>query len=73
MKKNFIVLGLVFAFVGAIFFVAFDTSAENTTIAERFNVPNKKDEGASGVYNFDKAHTFIGFRVRHIGSLAVTA
>ena len=71
MKKNFIVLGLVFAFVGAIFFVAFDTSAENTTIAERFNVPNKKDEGASGVYNFDKAHTFIGFRVRHMGLIEV--
>lgn len=71
MKRNFIVLGLVFAFAGAIVSVAFNTSAENTTIAERFNVPNKKDEGASGAYNFDKAHASIGFRVKHMGLVDV--
>ncbi|CAN5307256.1 hypothetical protein BH10ACI1_BH10ACI1_01950 [soil metagenome] len=71
MKKIFAVLGLVFAFSGAIFFAAFYTSAANTTIAERFNVPNKKDEGASGTYTFDKAHTFIGFRVKHMGLIEV--
>lgn len=71
MKRNFIILGLVFAFAGAIVSVAFNTSAENTTIAERFNVPNKKDVGASGAYNFDKAHTSIGFRVKHMGLVDV--
>lgn len=71
MKKIFIFLGLVFAFLGAIFFAAFDTSAENSTIAERFNVPNKKDEGVSGAYSFDKAHSFIGFQVKHMGLIYV--
>jgi polyisoprenoid-binding protein YceI len=71
MKKGFIISGLVFAIFGAIFFIGFDISAENPTIAERFNVPNKKDEGASGAYSFDKAHSSIGFRVKHMGLVDV--
>ncbi len=71
MKKNFIVLGIIFALVGFGFIAGFDTSAENTSVSERFNVPNKKDEGASGAYSFDKAHSSIGFRVKHMGLVDV--
>lgn len=71
MKKTFIFLGLFFAVFGVIFSVGFRTSAENSTVAERFNVPNKKDEGITGAYNFDKAHTSIGFRVKHLGLVDV--
>lgn len=52
-------------------FANFSTIASNTTIAERFSNNDSKDEGASGVYNFDKAHTFIGFRVKHMGLIEV--
>ncbi len=67
MKKVFIISGIIFALFGAIFFIGFNTLAENTSVVERFNVPNKKDEGMTGAYSFDKAHSAIGFRVRHMG------
>jgi len=71
MKRIFTISGILFAVFGAIFFASFNTSAENTTIAERFNIPNKKEEGVTGKYNFDKAHSAIGFRVKHLGLVDV--
>jgi len=47
------------------------TEAHNTTIEERFAFSNKKDDGAAGAYNFDKAHSSIGFRVKHMGLVDV--
>lgn len=67
MKKIFIISGMVFALLGTILTIGFNTSAENTSIVERFNVPNKKEEGMTGAYSFDKAHSAIGFRVNHMG------
>lgn len=44
--------------------------AENMTFADRF-ATDKKQTGESGVYSFDKAHSFIGFKVRHMGLIEV--
>lgn len=44
--------------------------AENQSFAERFAADGKQN-GESGVYNFDKAHSFIGFKVKHMGLVEV--
>jgi polyisoprenoid-binding protein YceI len=44
------------------------TQAVNQTFAERFT---QDKVGESGVYNFDKAHSFIGFKVKHLGLIEV--
>lgn len=50
----------------------FGTSAENNSIAERFSVGEKiSAEDATGTYNLDKAHSSIGFRVKHMGLVDV--
>jgi polyisoprenoid-binding protein YceI len=68
MKKLFFLFSLML--VGLFVVVNFTTAeAGKTTVAERF--AGAKDEGGSGVYNFDKAHTFIGFRVKHMGLIEV--
>lgn len=69
MKKISFLLGLVLT--GLLVFANFPTGASNTTFSEEFSTSIVKDEGASGVYNFDKAHTFIGFRVKHMGLIEV--
>ncbi len=47
-------------------------TAENRSFGERFSVNGGAAEtGESGVYNFDKAHSFIGFKVRHMGLIEV--
>ncbi len=71
MRKIFTAATLFCAFAGAAFLFVFSTTAENTTIAERFAVDAKTDEGASGAYTFDKAHSTIGFRVKHMGLVEV--
>jgi len=45
------------------------TQAVNRTFAERFAAVSAT--GESGTYNFDKAHSFIGFKVRHMGLIEV--
>jgi polyisoprenoid-binding protein YceI len=45
--------------------------AENPSFAERFASDDKKAVGETGVYNFDKAHSFIGFKVKHTGLIEV--
>src|SRR5437868_15460426 len=69
MKKLAFLLGLLL--VGAFVVSNFSTNARSTTIEERFAVENLLDEGASGAYGFDKAHSSIGFRVRHMGLVEV--
>lgn len=50
----------------------FATSAENNSIVERFSVGEKVSaDDATGTYNFDKAHSSIGFRVKHMGLVDV--
>ena len=64
-----------FSFLAAFAFIAFVvlsqsiTQAVNPTFAERFAV--SAETGASGVYDFDKAHSFIGFKVKHMGLIEV--
>lgn len=48
------------------------TKAVNTSFADRFAADKKVTKmGDSGVYNFDKAHSFIGFKIRHMGLIEV--
>lgn len=49
------------------------TNAVNRTFAERFRADDKKKQtpGETGAYNFDKAHSFIGFKVKHNGLIEV--
>jgi len=48
------------------------TTARNSSIAERFSaVAGGTQQGETGVYNFDRAHTFIGFKVKHNGLIEV--
>jgi polyisoprenoid-binding protein YceI len=59
----------VFVFAAAFVGWTAATQAENQTFAERF--ADHKDKGESGTYNFDKNHSFIGFKVRHMGLIEV--
>ncbi|MEO8573902.1 MAG: YceI family protein [Pyrinomonadaceae bacterium] len=69
MKK----ISYVIVFVLAAAFVYWGgglTQAENKTFTDRFS-SDKKQTGESGVYSFDKAHSFIGFKARHMGLIEV--
>lgn len=60
----------VFVFVFGIGLICWNASAsaEPGTFSERF-APGQK--GESGAYNFDKAHSFIGFKIKHMGLIEV--
>ena len=58
-------LAAVFIYGGAI------SSASSTMVAASSANFDSKQVGESGVYNFDKAHSFIGFKVRHMGLIEV--
>lgn len=62
---------LTFAMMSLFVLSNFSTDARNATIEERFSAANAFDEGASGAYSFDKAHSTIGFRVKHMGLVEV--
>lgn len=50
------------------------TQAVNNSFAERFasfDDKNKQTVDYSGTYSFDKAHSFIGFKVKHMGLIEV--
>ena len=69
MKKLAFLLGLVL--MSAFVFSSFSTNARNVSITEKFAAEDALDEGASGAYSFDKAHSSIGFRVKHMGLVDV--
>lgn len=69
MKKLAFLLGLVL--VGAFALANFSTEARIPTIQEKFAAEGALDEGALGAYEFDKAHSSIGFRVKHMGLVDV--
>lgn len=65
--------GVVIA-IAALFILSDSTAtAVNPTFAERFTIDDKKkpSAGETGVYNFDKPHSFIGFKVKHNGLIEV--
>lgn len=70
--KKFLFFGLIFAAFCAAALPFFNASAGVATFEERFaGSAIIKDTGASGAYNFDKAHTFIEFKARHMGLIEV--
>lgn len=48
----------------------FSVEAVNRSFAEKF-ASASQDTATSGTYNFDKAHSAIGFRVKHMGLVEV--
>ncbi len=68
MKKSLYLA--VFVIVAAAIYSGGIAQADNNTFADGFAADGKQ-VGESGVYNFDKAHSFIGFKVRHMGLIEV--
>ncbi len=69
MKKLFILS--IFALSGLFVLSNFTADANSTTFAERFSAAPIQTQGSSGAYNFDRAHSSIGFRVKHLGLVEV--
>ncbi|MFL6468919.1 MAG: YceI family protein [Pyrinomonadaceae bacterium] len=66
------IFGFCVAVIVAIFLWGTSINAVNQRFEERFVVNGKVDQtGESGTYNFDKAHSFIAFKVRHNGLIEV--
>ena len=65
---------LAFAFAALFVFSNAGTQAVNNSFAERFasfDDKNKQNVDYSGTYSFDKAHSFISFKVKHMGLIEV--
>jgi polyisoprenoid-binding protein YceI len=62
---------LAFALAGIFIYGGAISSASSTTFPESPSVFDSKQTGESGAYNFDKAHSFIGFKVKHMGLIEV--
>jgi polyisoprenoid-binding protein YceI len=76
MKNKLFLCPGIFAIVSAIAFFGFTTQATNLGFEENFYaraIPDTKlkPEETTGTYNFDKAHSFIGFRIKHMGLIEV--
>ena len=69
-SKIFLTVAVLTAFSAFLFFNA-NSNAENLNLVERFSISNLKTDEAAGTYNFDKAHSSIGFRVKHMGLVDV--
>jgi polyisoprenoid-binding protein YceI len=66
-------LALTAAFVFSAF-TMFSPVTDNKAFAAAFGGDNKKtadESGPTGAYNFDKAHSFIGFKIKHYGLIEV--
>ena len=72
MKSKLFISLIGFSLVCGIAFFGFQADATNLSFEQKFlALGGKKEEGASGAYNFDKAHSSIGFRVKHMGLVDV--
>jgi polyisoprenoid-binding protein YceI len=71
MKRVSFFIGILL--VGLFIVSNFGTTAENVSIAEKYAATADKlsAEEQTGTYNFDKAHSSIGFRVKHMGLVDV--
>ena len=58
------------AVISGLVYFGGSTEAGNQKFAERFS-GSVQTTGESGIYNFDKAHSFIGFKVKHTGLIEV--
>ncbi|MCD9186507.1 MAG: YceI family protein [Pyrinomonadaceae bacterium] len=74
MKKLILSLG-IFVFASAFVFFGSTTNATNLNFVESFYAnasdTKLKPEETTGTYSLDKAHSSIGFRVRHMGLVDV--
>ncbi len=68
LKKFSFLLGLA---IIALFGVSLTTDAGNLSVAEKFAGHKSVPQDASGSYAFDKAHSFINFKVKHMGLIEV--
>ena len=63
---------LAFALAAVFIYTGGVSSASTATFPEASTAfDSKQTTGESGVYNFDKAHSFIGFKVKHMGLIEV--
>ncbi|NOT47338.1 MAG: YceI family protein [Acidobacteria bacterium] len=69
MKRT--ILFLVFALAAGYLYLGTGVDAFELTLNERFAAQGALPAGESGTYNFDKAHSFIGFKVKHMGLVEV--
>lgn len=67
-----IMIGISFLVLSAVVFWGSVITAADRSFEDRF-LPNGRSSqtGESGTYNFDKAHTFISFKVKHNGLIYV--
>lgn len=73
MKLKFLLLFAVAVLTAssAFFLSGTNTNAENLNFIEKFSNSNLKTDEAAGTYNFDKAHSSIGFYIKHMGLVDV--
>lgn len=69
-SKVFLTVAVLTAFSAFLFFNA-NSNAENLNLIEKFSNSDLKTDEAGGTYNFDTAHSSIGFRVKHFGLVEV--
>lgn len=74
MKRTAFLLGI--ALFALFIFSNSGTEAVDRSFTERFAAADKDDKKKdttdyTGTYNFDKAHSFIGFKVKHMGLIEV--
>lgn len=65
MKKSIFVLTAIFA-LGLVSLPFWSTTARKVSIAEKF-AGTSVEKGKTGGYNFDNAHSAIGFKIVHMG------
>jgi polyisoprenoid-binding protein YceI len=70
MRSRIFAAGIVLS-VMAVLAVSFGSRASTLSIKERYAAEKASDTGTSGVYTFDKNHTFISFKARHMGLIDV--
>jgi len=61
---------VVFVFAVAFAGWSVPTQAVDQSFSDRFSADHKV-QGETGTYNFDKNHSFIGFKVKHMGLIEV--
>lgn len=70
-KVLFTVAFAAFAAFAVFMFSGESSNAESLNLIEKFSKSNNKSDAASGTYSFDKGHSTIGFRVKHMGLVDV--
>lgn len=65
------ILIFVVALTAGYLYVGNGVDAFELNVDERFAAQGAMQTGEAGTYNFDKAHSFIGFKVKHMGLIEV--